>query len=414
MTSSTERIRTTRAVYAGRSNRRRPGSIAYGLYAGVVGSLIIGSSIGAAARWAGVQPPVLRSLTSDDAEDLVGVVAGTVWLAGQRIGHRKAWLLPTLLLGMTIVVAYVPGASKWAPWCWVAHAWPTTTPSTWDGAVMVGLGVASLLAAYGLLDGLRGSGLLEQSLRWRFAGASAVIGQVNVALGSFRALPHIGRTWLAVRCRGVTLRFLVSDAVGAARTSGRGLIALAFLCVGRFLTAMAAGRLENVQWVVAAIGACLSFLALGVFSDGFRHSADAAAGVALYGYCATRLFRLHMAFPVLVVIVTGIVGAGVAVLAGDNWGALPAVVFVGVGVVVMRMHDSAKGPLPTYLFVPWSLPFSWSPSASPFGIALWVADGLVYSAAFGALVVGAGVVGMSIVAMWIVLLGYLLRGRLAR
>jgi hypothetical protein len=120
-----------------------------------------------------------------------------------------------------------------------------------------------------------------------------------------------------------------------------------------------------------------------VWSDGFRHVAEVAAAPPLYGVSTLRLIGLHAALPVLGGVVFSAAGVGVGVVLwgealgiGVVWSALAAAVLSVLLLVLVRVYDSAKGPLPLTLMAPVPTPAG---DASALVVAAWQADAVILS-----------------------------------
>ncbi len=317
-----------------------------------------------------------------------GVLAAVGWLAGQAVARRVAGSLGAGIAALTVLGWFVGPVAAVLPWGWVGAAWPTATPEpTWlsvQAAALLGVGAVAVWSVRPLLDLLTAPGLLEDAERWRAAGTAALSGDVAYALGRLRARPSVGRGWRAVRTRHTVTRFVVRDLIGGMRTPVRFAVgALALVVAGALL---AAAPTAAAGWALGGVGGGLGFLALGVFADGLRHAADAAAAPALYGYSTTTLFSLHAAVPVAAAVSSAVAGFAVVFAVGAPASAL-AGVLVMVTVVAARAYDSARGPLPLALLTPMPGPFG---DLSGLGVAAWQADALLISSGAGA-VVAAGV-----------------------
>jgi hypothetical protein len=297
------------------------------------------------------------------------VILAVLWLAGQAAGTRLAGLLGAAIAALAVLGLLAPAVRVVLPWGWLAASWPTASRPGAVGTVLLVLaGALAAAAVRPLLDLLRSARLVDEATRWRAARGAAVAGDVALALGGLRSRPWTGRRWRAVRAAPEPLRGLIQDVVGAARTPGRLLVGALALSLAVALLALA--TTVPAGWVVAAAGAALGYLALGVVSDGFRHATEAAVAPALLGYSTTDLFVRHAAAPVLVVaVVTGVGLAGVAAL-GVGFTPWP-VILVLLLVVLIRAYDSAKGPLPAALLSPVLTPFG---DLSGLNVSLWQAD----------------------------------------
>ncbi|KQO10330.1 hypothetical protein ASF06_09155 [Agreia sp. Leaf244] len=361
---------------------------------------------------------------------LVGVVCGGCWLLGQRVTAAvRAWIFVGVLATWAVWVV-VPGSAGVLPWGWFASLFPSGGPgadladaadAALGWAALGGLGVlaaAALAVVPMLLDGLRGPELLSQAQRWQTAGTLAFTGDLAMAMGEFRAVPRRGRRLAAIGGGGLALMFARRDLVGSLRTPARFALACAG-CVGfGLLITVAVGASGPGVWIAACAAAIVGFLALGVWSDGFRHVAEVASAPPLYGVSTLRLLGLHAALPVVGGVVFSGVGVGVggAVLGGGgvgpSWSALVAAVLCVLLLVLVRMYDSAKGPLPLTLMAPVPTPAG---DASALVVAAWQADAVILSGVVVAVTVvsvAGGIVGGVLAAVGLgVVVGWMARAR---
>lgn len=293
---------------------------------------------------------------------LLGALLAVAWLAGQALSVlRLRWtVLTTLLCCGTFALAWWAGVS--GPWVgWLALVL----------AVMVALGVVPRL-----LEQVRGPVLAEHAWRWQSATTAGGMGDLAAAASAYRAHPRRPRPREAI---GVSARlpllFLRRDLAGAARTPGRSLLALVVLGAGVALAAWVMTTPVGSSWVSVALGFGLAHLALGVWSDGFRHAVEASAAPTLYGVSHQQLLGLHAVLPVVLAIgVSMVAGLAVVLLAAQP---LLTGVLAAAGAlfcVAVRMFDAAKGPLPLILLTPAPTPVG---DMSGVSVALWQADALL-------------------------------------
>ncbi len=315
---------------------------------------------------------------------VLGVVGAVMWLAGQAAAPRVAGGVGGLIAVLSVLGLMVPGVGAVLPWGWVATAWPPAAVSfALTDLALVLLAVVAVGSARLLLDLLRSARLADDAARWRAAGTAALSGDVAHALGGLRARPSVGRRWRAVRGGRSAVVFLVRDLVGAARTPVRLAVGIVSL-VGAVLVVAVATSLP-AGWVLAALGAALACLALGVLTDGFRHATDAAVAPPLYGYTTPALFTRHGLAPLVVAVAAIAAGIGAAAMLGMGARVLPVCVVLLL-VVLIRAYDSAKGPLPVLLLTPVPSPFG---DLSSLNVSLWQADALLIAVVTGALAAAA-------------------------
>ncbi|WGW13268.1 hypothetical protein LWF01_05730 [Saxibacter everestensis] len=314
----------------------------------------------------------------------VAFIACAVWLAGQRTS-RRPWILPSSIIGATLLTVVIEPLRVILPWGWDGILWPGTSASgTWAALLLVLAAAASLFWVPRLLNLLDSSALLEQATRWRSAGISAMSGDFAAALGGFRARPALGRSWTAVTGSNVLTRFLLRDLIGTLRTPGRFVIGTLVLIVACSVCHLGSAVAGIPSWLLAGIGSAAGYLALGVFSDGFRHAAEATGKPALYGYGTSLLYSLHAVLPATFALVAVIAGAAALFLLNVPPGHPSAVLAVAVVLVILRAYDSAKGPLPPILMTP--IPSS-AGDLSGLVILAWQTDALLSATIAGAAIV---------------------------
>ncbi|MBF4635129.1 hypothetical protein ITJ38_12000 [Agreia pratensis] len=334
---------------------------------------------------------------------LVGVVCGGCWVLGQRASAAVRAAIVSGVLASWALWAAAPGVSAVLPWAWIAAVFPAGDVLSLGQSLALGalgvLAAAALAAIPLLLDGLRGPALLAQAQRWQAAGTLAFTGDLAMAMGEFRAVPRRGRGLKALgrgggrRGGGLVGVFARRDLVGSLRTPARFVLACAG-CLGfGLLIAVAVGASGVAVWIAACAAAIVGFLALGVWSDGFRHAAEVAAAPPLYGVSTLRLIGLHAVLPVLGGVVFSVIGVVVgAVLSGlapwsvapwslalwhfALWPAFAAAVLGVLLLVLVRIYDSTKGPLPQELMAPVPTPAG---DASALVVAAWQADAVILS-----------------------------------
>lgn len=341
--------------------------------AGLPAGVLVGTGAAGAAQLASFMA----------AAGCFGVLVAAVWLGGQLVRGRGRWLLPAVLLGVTALTVLLPGLAVLTPWGWLGLTWvagaATLSPAL--PALALAAVVACGLAWHGL-DLLDGDRLLEEAQAWQVAWGSAAAGEVAVAMAGFRARPSVGRSWQATGGRSATFRYLRSDIVGLARTPGRLMIGSAALVLACALL-LASPVLGSL---LAALGSGLAYLAIGVFSDGFRLAAETGSGPAVIGFPTDRLFLLHALLPLLVVGLALLIAA----LAAGLCGLLPPPVQIAeaavtcLGLALTRAFDSAKGPMPPRLLTPM-------PGGAVTGgtdlsgaiVLIWQMDALLIAMTFG-------------------------------
>lgn len=303
-----------------------------------------------------------------------GVLSSVVWLAGQCLGSARAWTLSALILAAVLLTWVFPSSAVLAPWGWLGLSWPPeASPGWWPPTL---LGLAALVAAGlipKLLNALRGPVLLEQAHRWQTAEIATGTADFAGALATYRAKPRVGRYWDAVTRTRIMTRFFLRDLTGILRTPGRFVAGTAFLLLGGYITALTYIPAEVPAWIPAAVGATISYAALGVFTDGLRHAAETAAAPPLYRYSTAGLYGLHATLPTLWAIACTTIGLSLAPTETDL-ALLSSMGCLALFVVAARVYDSAKGPLPPMLLTPISTPAG---DLSGLMVLAWQADALL-------------------------------------
>ena len=325
-----------------------------------------GSPLPGSGSPADVLPVLLAALAT-------GAVSAVSWLAGERAGRGAAWALPAAL-GAGAILPAIPGLSRsvvsWVlPAGWFAHAWPSVAPSAgsavgptvlggepwWGAGLLVLLACALGVAVPRLLDELRGGVLLDQARRWSSVTLAVGAGDLSEAGERLGLLPAgFARRWRAVRALPTVARWFWADLIGALRTPGR-------LVLGSLVVAASGGALAvvldlpgSVRWWCGGLVAVVCCTALGPWSDGLRHTAEAAAAPPLYGCSTTRLFWLRSLLPAGAALVLAVVGV---LLSGHaSPGAFTAAPVLALLLVLVRVHRSARGGLPPSALTPVPTP----------------------------------------------------------
>ena len=331
----------------------------------------------------------------------VGVIATLAWLTGQAVPRvaRASSAALAILTGITIAL---PSLTLFTPWGWVAALWREAALSA--GELSVGaswLVPLALLCALALVlmsivptlfARLDTQVLESQAARWAASAVHAYGMDFNAALSTYRGSPWAGRRVRAVRAgprgrRGVALArtFLIRDVLGAARTPGRltgGAVGVAAASVAVTLASSATEPGFGFG-VLSALAAVLAFGALGPFTDGVRHAAAVSADLPVYGVGDAHLLALHTVFPVLAVLMIGVIAASISafLLGAPPLAAVLGSAIVGMCAVLARASNALKGPLPLRLLAPIPTPEGDLSGAVRF---VWSIDGVVLVALVGA------------------------------
>lgn len=296
------------------------------------------------------------------------LLAAGAWLAGEVAEPAARRILAGLLAGAALAAALV---AERAPG-------------------IAGPGVAMGLAASGLavtpisvlaLDRIRGAVLLEQAQRWESATMVATSGDVAAAAGHLRALPTAGRRLRAVRPprrpgpRGLLGLYLRRDAVALLRTPERTAVGVLAVLVGAAALAGSVHAAGAAEVPLVAVGALLCWGGSGALVDGVRHGIATLGSPVLFGQSAGTQVLLHAVAPALALLL-------LAALGGVPWGGAVALPLLLVLVLLVgRVRDAAKGPMPPELTMP--IPTAQG-DLSVLRILAWQGDAVLLALASGA------------------------------
>lgn len=352
------------------------------------------------------------------------VLLGVAWLIGQR-GSRRAISVISIVVGVTGVLGLVvPGALLLTPWGWLGLLWSPVAGGVeslvlgsalaggdlsslfwwgvgwgsfasigvpviwWPAVASLVIGFAALVLVPRSLDALRSGPLLEQALRWQRVGMMLQSGDASGAVGGLRASPRRGRR-IRLRMSGpFWLVVLQRSIVGARRTPGRMLFGSVILFVCGAGVGLALGLPDGVRWMLAVPAAFLAYLAVGVWCDAVRHGVESAGTPTLYGRAPLPLVLAGAIAPLGAAVVLGGFGALLGALVSAAPGGITLLgplwwwLLLAVWIVVLRVFDAAKGPLPITLLMPVPTPVGDVSSAN---VLLWQSDAVLL-----ALLVGGG------------------------
>lgn len=312
---------------------------------------------------------------------MVGVLATVAWLAGQAF-PRAAVPVALGLIALSVVPAFAPALRPFTPWGWVGVAYPTNG-SFYAVAALFAVTVAAVAAVPVLINRIELGVLTSQAVRWDSMTAHAIGMDLGTAVAVYQARPRLGRDIGAIRAvGGMSGTFLVRDAIGAARTPGRLIVAvLALACAGALITfAFAPG---TPGWLLGATAGMVVFAALGPLTDGVRHAASIASDFPLYGISDERLLANHLLFPLATTMLVLLAAALVCSVATGFGPAAPILSSLALGILALaaRISNALKGPLPPVLLAPIPTPMG------DLGAALrlaWAIDALLLTALVGA------------------------------
>ena len=300
-------------------------------------------------------------------------------LIGQSSPRRATIPLALVILGSAVAVAV--GADDFVilatPWGWVASLWESLGPDKpiqWWPVIALALSPLAFLATPALLNNLRLPELMAQSRRWQTIGMLVQTGDIGGATGTFRFPPTRGRhdrisftgplpIVILQRDFGTARRFPTRTALGSAALVGAG-----------WLSALTASAPDGVNWIAALSGSLLAYLAVGVFCDGLRNANENAGESSLYGWGTATMIGSHAILPVFACIILGSIGTITATIFGAPIAALPWWILLSVFIVLVRVLDCAKGPMPIGLLLPIVTPMG---DISILNVIAWQADALI-------------------------------------
>ncbi|HEV7948326.1 MAG TPA: hypothetical protein VGP24_01040 [Glaciihabitans sp.] len=302
------------------------------------------------------------------------------WLLGQVLSSLTTLIVVVVLALATAATVVVEPVALVTPWGWVGRLWPGTVVDGaffwWPVLALAATAALALALVPILLDRLHGPTLVQQARRWESVGMMTTTGDVAGALGTFRPPPRWGRRLHLRLPRSRFAAYLVRDAVGALRTPARAALACAVLLSSGWLMGCVYLVADGVRWAPALAAAVLAFLAVGVFSDGARHAAAIAGQPPLFRATPLQLAALHTPFPAIIATVFLGAGAALTSFVGAPAEAIAWAVLLGIFLVLVRLFDAAKGPLPVELLMPVPTPVG---DVSILSVIVWQSDALLIS-----------------------------------
>ena len=296
-----------------------------------------------------------------------GLLAG-LWLVGQSLPRRFTVGL-AFVVTVTGATVTVDGTLPFTPWGWIALLWQGLgEPTVWWPALALALSSLALLGVPALLGNLRADEMMAQSRRWQSISALVQTGDVAGASGALRDPPTRGRRRRMPLTGPLLVAIVQRDLIAAGRFPVRIALGSLALVGAGWLTAVTSTMPEGIAWITALAGVSLAYLGVGVWCDGLRNAADNATPGSLYGRSALSMIGSHAVVPVLAAITFGSLGA-----MGDNnnvawWMLLAAFI------VLVRVLDCAKGPMPIGLLLPIPTPVG---DVSILNAIAWQADALL-------------------------------------
>ncbi len=356
----------------------------------VLGALMAGTLVQAGLASAG-EAAVFSAACAGAA-----LLAGGAWLLGEIAGATVRRILAGALVLAGLAAALLPGGGLIGP----GAALPGGSGAAENGhiaaLVLVLAGLAAVVIGALRLNRVRGTVLLEQARRWADATTTAVSGDLAAAAGAFRALPTAGRRLRAIGASGgagpVALLRLYArrDLVALARTPERTVAAVLGMLAAGAALALAAPLTGPVRWALVVGAALVSHAAASALVDGARHGIATIGAPGLFGQSAGRQVLCHLTVPLLVAALAAGSGALAAVLSGAGGApGVTAAVLLAPLLVIGRVRDAAKGPMPLRLTMP--MPTAQG-DASIIPMLAWQADGPLLAIATGVLLaIGAGI-----------------------
>lgn len=295
-----------------------------------------------------------------------GLLLGFSWLLGQGLngaaGVRKIFLVLALVCTAcaSLILALAGSVAGLTLICVIATTATLLVPK--------------------VLNDLDGTYVFAQASLAARASSAAFGGDFTTVSSLYRAVPTTGRRLRTIHNLPVGFRYLAGDTVAALRTPARVVSGILGLAAGSFLILFSLVPGGPIPVVFQVVGAALSFAGLGIFSDGFRLSAEAAAAPALYRFSTPHLYALHAASPmVLSALCTALVSVPLVMSYGIPVRSVLGAMGISWFFIVVRIFDTAKGPLPPVLLSPVYTPGG---DLSGIAVVLWQIDALLIASVF--------------------------------
>ena len=306
-----------------------------------------------------------------------GVLA-VLWLVGQSCPRRTTIPLAIVILGSAIAVGLgVDIVMIATPWGWLALLWESLSPAApvpWWPVITLALSPVVFLAVPALLNNLRSPELMVQARRWQSIGTLVQTGDIAGVSGALRTPPTRGRHYRINFTGPLPIAILQRDIGSARRFPARIALGSLALVVAGWLNAQTVSAEDGLDWVVALAGVLLAYVAAGVWCDGVRHASENVGPSSLYGRGALTMIGSHALLPTLACLLLGSIGVIAAVVGGAPIGVLPWWMLVSVFIVLVRILDCAKGPMPIGLLLPVVTPVG---DVSILNVIAWQADALI-------------------------------------
>ncbi|WP_308466270.1 hypothetical protein [Rathayibacter soli] len=319
------------------------------------------------------------------------VLVSIAWLLGQAVRRwitvsAAAVILATGVLAVADLPALAFVTTNATPWGWLAlsfQAATTSAPVIWPAAAMV-IALVTAGSIPFLLDNVSAPKALAQSRRWQTTGMLLTTGDAAAAAGGFREPPRRGRRLRVPMGGPMPFAVFTRDILAITRFPTRLAFGIVGIVTAGWLIGICGAAPDGIRWAIALPGALLAFLSVGVWCDGLRDSSANATGASLYGWAIGPRTLAHALAPAAAAILFGGVGAllggtgldgGAASAASVSWWILLAAF-----IVVVRVYDSAKGPLPVLLLTPVVTPAG---DLSVLNVLLWQSDAVLLTLALG-------------------------------
>ncbi|HEX7350685.1 hypothetical protein [Brachybacterium sp.] len=334
-----------------------------------------------------------------------GLLLGGAWLSGELLRGGARRLLAGGLAAASVLGSFLPGMPGPGRAYPMASEGMGTAPGVglWaPGLLLAGLLVSGVGIL--LLDRVRGSVLREQAARWDSAGTLATTGDLAGASGMFRTPPSAGRRLRAIGPRPLVLLYARRDAVSWLRSPERFVVGVVTSLLAAAVLAGSTLLTGPLSWGAVLLGAAALWGAGGTLVDGIRHGVHTLGAPALFGQSAATQVVLHAIAPLLLLsllaalggTLTGVVAAGFAVDGGPGlsgtglWEAVLLPVALAPVMIIGRVRDAAKGPLPLALVTP--MPTAQG-DLSILPMLAWQSDAILLALVCGAVLAGLGLLG---------------------
>lgn len=310
-----------------------------------------------------------------------GIIATVLWLVGQ-VTPRVASLLALGMAAAGAASLLLPGGAALLPWAWVGLSYPTSALAApaLIGLLVLALGAAAFAPA--LSDRLSGMQLSAQAANWERATAFSYSFELDAALNVYESRPQHGRSLRAIRPRmPLVVNVCIRDIVGQIRTPLRFVASALTVSVSGALIAFSFAPESPTALMTAAAGLLL-YMASGTLTRGLRYAAQVASDYPLFGVTDATLMLVHTPFPVAIMLLLSIGSTVIAALTSElSCGiAIAATCALGALILLARLCNALRGPLPPVLLSPAPTPIG---DLSVVASLIWALSGPMVAAAGG-------------------------------